>query len=76
MIGITIVSKKEYQKYLQEEKLSLLKLKNRIYRTKYDELGNKILLIEFSECGFQGAWKIIYNINNNQIESFYSTLIS
>lgn len=76
MVGIMLVEKDEYKKYLTDIKSSLMKMKNRIYHTKYNASGDKTVLINFSQCNFNYyPWHIIYNIEKKSVESFYTTFV-
>lgn len=74
MVGIQILEKDDYQKYLKKERDRLLPNNNRVYYciTKDNERFLRIVFT-FSNDGIYGKNVILYNIKNGSVDNFYST---
>lgn len=74
MVGIEIVSRREYQKYLKEERDRILTRYNRVYYGINNDENEKTLKIVFSEDGIDGYDVIEYDIKRDRIERYYKTV--
>jgi len=74
LIGIELVKKKVYRKYLEQERDRIFSYNNRVYYGIGNGKNENRLKIVFSKRGLQGTDIIEYDLKHNKIERYYSTL--